>query len=357
MGMQGLRGRRVLFVVPRFHTNLFFATKALVHAGVHVSLFANASSEGEDHSFVKPIVLGATADTKILSNALNKAAPDLILLRDAARLSEQVARAAKRRGIPMLAYNLKPMTQKRSIKDLLRRRWRGLPIDRVTPVPGLSFRGWRDPRAYYLPWPVGRDPQARPSFKESAKLRILCVGKLMQPRKNQDLLIRAIQDADLTEQVQLMLVGSTTPRARGAEERHFKMLRHAASAGWIELYSDQPFDKMPQFYASTDICVLPAAREPLGYAPVEAMAYGVIPIISTQCGSAGYITHGRDGFRFDSAQPQDLGQILINLATNPRMRKSVSENAKRTADQCLSMEKFLLRFATLLEKTCQKPRH
>ena len=60
---------------------------------------------------------------------------------------------------------------------------------------------------------------------------------------------------------------------------------------------------MPEVYAAHDICILPSFAEPLGTSPVEAMAYGTVPIISAQCGSAGYLTSGRDGFVFD---PDDM---------------------------------------------------
>lgn len=55
--MRNDRRLSVLFVVPRFHTNLFFATRALVDYGHKVSVIATSSMLIEDHSVVRPIVI------------------------------------------------------------------------------------------------------------------------------------------------------------------------------------------------------------------------------------------------------------------------------------------------------------
>ena len=79
----------ILFVVPRFHTNLFFATKALIEAGHDVAVFAETQSRIEDHSFVAPIVMPAEADAALLRARLSEAQPDLTILRYPSRLSRR----------------------------------------------------------------------------------------------------------------------------------------------------------------------------------------------------------------------------------------------------------------------------
>jgi hypothetical protein len=55
-------GKTILFVVPRFHTNLFFATRALVRAGYKVHVFARKSATLEDYSVVTPRVFDGKLD-------------------------------------------------------------------------------------------------------------------------------------------------------------------------------------------------------------------------------------------------------------------------------------------------------
>ncbi len=345
----------VLFVVPRFHTNLFFATRALIEAGHRVTVLAAAESTAmEDHSVVTPRVLGDIPARSAVRAALEAAAPDLILLRNSGALSKEVGRVARRMRLRVVGYNLRPMTQVRSLRKRLSLWAQGRPWERVTPVPGLDPAAPLDPAATYLPWPTAALPLPEGAERDPAAVpvRVLCVGKLAQVRKNQHLLIAALRALGGGTRVRLTLVGSTSRAITGADGDHAAFLSaEARSNGWIDIQGDVPFAAMAALYAAHHICVLPSVGEPLGIAPVEGMAYGTIPVISTDSGSAGYVTDRVDGLRVDMGTPGALEAALGPLLVAPELRVRMSQAARRTAQTELSPARFVQRIEALLAGT------
>lgn len=342
---------RLLFVVPRFHTNLFFATRTLIEAGHEVRVLAVSGAKSEDHRHVQPQVMGRDPDPREVAEALRAARPDLILLRTAPALSARVAREARRQRLRVVGYDLKPMTQLRSLRKRLSLRLRGLPWERVTPVRGLDRDAPVDHGAHYLPWPTAALPLPGGIERDQAAgpVRVLCVGKLAQVRKNQHLLIEALEALGGGAKARLTLVGSSSQSAAGADDAHYRRLLAAAERhDWIGILEDQSFAGVAELYATHHLCVLPSVGEPLGVAPVEGMAYGTIPVISTQSGSAGYVTPGMDGCRVDMDRPDALREVLAPLLEDAALRQRLSEGARHTAETELSPERFLQRIDTLM---------
>lgn len=339
----------VLFVLPDFHTNVHVATRALVEAGMRVSVFTPHPGRPETHDFVVPQVFAGVPDRQELAQALDRARPDLMLVRNSGDLSRPIYGMARRRGIRVIGYDQKPLTQLRSVKDHLRLMLLGRPRWRVTPVRGLDRAAPQDRCAIYLPWPVRADPSALPRPPKTAALRVLCVAKLAQPRKNQPRLIEALRAAGQAGRVHLTLVGSRTLKASHADPAQLAWLeREAASHDWITLLSDVPFRRMPQIYAAHDVCVLPSVQEPLGTSPLEAMAYGTVPVISTDAGSAGVLTEGQDGLRVDMSDPGDLPAVMQRLLDDRALVRRLSAGARATAGTDLSPEIFVARMRGLL---------
>src|SRR5688572_19135644 len=79
---------KVLFIVPRFHTNLFHAVKALRLAGAEVHLYCREQDALEDHSFVKPTLIDTRnttwSQTRRILTAID---PDLVVIRKVERFS------------------------------------------------------------------------------------------------------------------------------------------------------------------------------------------------------------------------------------------------------------------------------
>ena len=340
----------ILFVVPRFHTNLFFATKALIEAGHQVAVFTETQAQIEDHRFVEPVVFGKDPDVRALRAALDRLRPDLIMARYPSPLAKAAYTAARKERLRVLSYDQRPLTQRRGLKKRLsywleQRAWH-----RVTPVRGLDPRAPADPAAHYLPWPVEEMPLPKGAHRDirANPVRILCVGKLAQARKKQNELIDAMRD--LWGSATLTLVGATDRDINERDEAHWQGLKKAAEKqSAIRILADVDFSDMPAIFASHHVCVLPSVRETLGVAPVEAMAYGTIPVISEGAGSAGYIVSGQNGFRVDMSVPGDLTEKLTTLVENADLRQRLSDGARNTVEHDLSPAVFVKRIEQLLD--------
>ncbi|OSP54270.1 glycosyltransferase family 4 protein [Pseudoruegeria sp. SK021] len=344
---------KFLFVVPRFHTNLFFATKALVQAGHQVKVFAAKREPTEDYSFVTPQVVGRDSSPRDLRHDLKAFAPDLVILRTARPLSRWVEGAGRFGRLPMLRYDQKAMSELPAFRDVLERAVQGLPQWRVTPKPARHGVASIDPRAHYLPWPVARDPEVPVRQRQpDAPLAVLCVGKLMQQRKGQHKLIAAMAAGLAEGRMTLTLVGSTLGSVRDADPDHLDSLRRAAAAsqGRITLKENLDFGDMGSVYGQHDVCVLPAAREQLGTAPIEAMAYGCVPVIGGRCGSAGYLTDGVDGHVVSMDHPEVLTAVLDRLAKDPAQLSQMSAAARHTAETELGPARFVQRMEQLVAR-------
>ncbi|MFW2543228.1 glycosyltransferase family 4 protein [Primorskyibacter sp. 2E107] len=342
---------RILFALPRFHTNLWFAVRAMLAAGHELQILANGSGSGEDHSLLTPRVMGRHPAQSDVDAAVDAFQPDLVVVRNAWALSRRAARAARTRNIPALLYNLLPMNAPTSILRRAELAWKGLPRQRITPVPGLpGASGRSDPFGHYLPWPVAALPTPAPLAKPGpgAKLHIVCIGKLGLPRKNQPELIDAMEAAGLDAHYHVTLVGSPAKSDDPKQAEHAARIEALSKHDWITLRSGITFADMANVYASADVCVLPSFAEPLGVSPVEAMAYGAIPVISSDSGSAGYLRQGENGFIIDMHQPKTVADALRRIAEAPALRQSLSAAARHKTQTDLSESRFLERLDTIL---------
>lgn len=94
----------------------------------------------------------------------------------------------------------------------------------------------------------------------------------------------------------------------------------------------EPTSDIVQFYAAADVYTGPSLHDSFALPPIEAMACGLPVITSRTNGGSQIITEGVDGFVLND--PQDiaaLSQIITRLYEHPDLRRSVGENAARTA--------------------------
>jgi glycosyltransferase involved in cell wall biosynthesis len=350
--MTGLRS--VLFVVPRFHTNLFFATRALAAHGVRVTLWVLETADGEDHSIVAPVVIPeAERGFAAVRQRLAALDPDLVVLRDVGPLSKSVFLSGSLQRRRILAYDQKPyLRPPRPPFAGLQSLVRGKPQRRITPVRGLGGAGAvPDPLAAYVPFPVDAQPaDASPrTYAPGGRVRILSVGKLTQPRKNHLVLLDALAALAPRHAFSLTLAGAARTDIKDSDSALFERIRARLAApplaGRATVAADVPFRDMAALYRAHDIVVLAADREPLGSAPVEGMAWGAVPAISTGCGSAGYVHGGAAGVTF---APNDAGALAAALepllASSDRLR-AAGEAAADVARSELSAERFVSRLA------------
>ncbi len=108
-------------------------------------------------------------------------------------------------------------------------------------------------------------------------------------------------------------------------------IRESSLEGRIQFIG--PSVDVMQFYAACDVYAGPSLHDSFALPPLEAMACGLPVITSAGNGGSQVITEGVDGFVLSN--PKDstaLGELLRRLYEQPDLRRSVGENAARTAE-------------------------
>lgn len=353
---------KVLFIVPRFHTNLFFATKALVQAGIEVDIFCSSAHTLEDHSFVKPVIItNQRLQWREISRLLHTSDPDLVIIRDVGRLSKMIYWLCLAQRRAMLGYDQRPYLRPRHLGRLIHGIFRGRPFHRMTPVHGLATQdACPDRHATYLPFPVeGITAMERRSYRPHGVVRVLCVGKLAEPRKNHLLLLKALESLASDLLFSITIAGSSNLNIKNGNDGYINSLFSYAKEGFLAnrltILSDVPFPEMTKLYDQHDICVLPSQREPLGTAPLEAMGRGCAAVISSDSGSAYYV-QGAElagsacGALFCPGDAIDLASVLRRIMTEPGEIEKMGVNAARWVQQEFSLETFATRFQHLASR-------
>jgi glycogen(starch) synthase len=74
--------------------------------------------------------------------------------------------------------------------------------------------------------------------------------------------------------------------------------------------------------SSSDIFILPSVSEPFGIAPLEAMSYGVVAIISKQSGVSEVV---KNAFTVDFWDIDKMVEVIVDLLKNPDKMKRIGE--------------------------------
>ncbi len=126
--------RSVLFVVPRFHTNIAVAVRILRDAGCQVNVFAPMQGSLEDHSVVVPRIFPRTTSGKDVRAALREVKPDLVFIRSCKPLSRIVGTYCRYRFVRAYSYGLSSVNSAPSLGRRIARFRDGQPLRRMTPV-------------------------------------------------------------------------------------------------------------------------------------------------------------------------------------------------------------------------------
>lgn len=349
---------RVLFVLPRFHTNLHYALTALVRCGVEPVLLVREEGRGGVDGVRIIAAPRARLGLAEARGVLRAERPDLVVIRKTRGLARPVHLAALLGGVPSVGYDQRPLLSPRPPLHGPRGMLQGRPRRRFTPVHGLPRPHARpDPTASYVPFPVAtpEDATAR-SWAPGGVVRLLCVAKLAEARKNHHLLIRALERLADQAPFTLTLVGSASLQIGAPDPRLLGWLRAYPRTGAIghrvRVLEDVPFERMADLYAGHDVCILPSSSEPLGTAPLEAMGHGCAALVSEQCGSAWYVAGAAEaGLPCGEVFPVDdeagLIEALRPIAAAPERLAALGGNAVRWTRQEFADEVFACRFLAL----------
>jgi glycosyltransferase involved in cell wall biosynthesis len=173
--------------------------------------------------------------------------------------------------------------------------------------------------------------------------RPLVIGYLgrLDPEKNVESLLRAVQDADLSANWHALIIGAGAERRR--LQRRFKDER-VTFTGQV---SDE--QRRIELLQGLDIFVLPSSVEGLSLSLLEAMACG-IPCVATDVGGDGEALRGA-GLLIDPRQIEPQLQLAIRtLADFPDFRSELGRKVRQRAVERFNLATNLDRLVSLYSR-------
>jgi glycosyltransferase involved in cell wall biosynthesis len=105
-----------------------------------------------------------------------------------------------------------------------------------------------------------------------------------------------------------------------------------------------PPEKLPEFYSSLDICVVPSIwQEPFGIVALEAMSSGR-PLICSDVGGLGSIpVDGESGLVVPAGQPEPLAEAIRRLYEDIPLRESMAIAARKRVEEKFTWDSIVER--------------
>jgi phosphatidylinositol alpha-mannosyltransferase len=161
------------------------------------------------------------------------------------------------------------------------------------------------------------------------KLNILFVGRL-ENRKGLSYLFKAYRSIKRKNSNTRLIVVGPGRRVRNRYERYVEHsgLKDVVFVGHI------PQATLPRYYKTADIFCAPATgRESFGIVLLEAMAMGKPVVASSIEGYRCVVTNGIEGILVPPKNDKKLGQALLKLINNPKLREKMGNNGREKAKQ------------------------
>lgn len=198
------------------------------------------------------------------------------------------------------------------------------------------------PRIRVIPNPIDTQTftPSHPTKSNPTEKIILYVGRL-HPEKGVHLLIDAFSIASQTiKDIKLRIIGPWKCHQGGAGQEYLKSLHAQASGLNVEIL-DPIFDKyyLAEAYRNADLFCYPSLAEKgesFGVAPLEAMACGLVPIVSDLECFRDFIQNRETGYFFDHRSftaTENLASILTFALLNWKDTREVRERAIKQASQ------------------------
>jgi glycosyltransferase involved in cell wall biosynthesis len=204
-------------------------------------------------------------------------------------------------------------------------------------------------RRFWFPVPYGEGIQGKGDSR--GPLRIAYLGRLVQEQKRVfDLppLLDALgsRGVDFT----LALIGDGSDRE--ALERRLAMSRgreRVSLLGWL------PSEKALEALAASDVQLLVSGFEGQPISTLEAMASGVVPVVTDLPGLRELIRHGASGFLLPVGDIEAFASVLATLAADRERLKRMAGAARESVPERARMHVAVRDFSVLLEEAANAP--
>ena len=175
----------------------------------------------------------------------------------------------------------------------------------------------------------------------------LYVGRI-QPLKGIDLAVRAL--SHLRESgARLVIVGGASGAGGETETAKLRALAEDLGvASRVRFVGPHPQERLPEFYAASDVVVVCSHSESFGLTALEAQACGR-PVVGTPVGGLSHIVHeGETGFLVDDRDPVMFADRISKVLESPELAEALGRRAA-VASRAFTWEATAGAFAELYD--------
>ncbi|MFA6513915.1 MAG: glycosyltransferase family 4 protein [Patescibacteria group bacterium] len=175
-------------------------------------------------------------------------------------------------------------------------------------------------------------PDLRKDLKEIVKNKkvILSVGWLVKEKKIEQI-IRLAHRIKEREDFIILIVGQG-----GEYNNHNKMIKSLGLENIVYLVGAINPEKMNALYNICDFLIHPSIVDSFSMVCLEAMGNRKPIICTKNIGMAEYIKNGKEGFIVEPENDKQLQQRVLELLNDDSLRKSMGDNAFKTASNFYS---------------------
>jgi len=151
-------------------------------------------------------------------------------------------------------------------------------------------------------------------YEEKSKLNVVLVADSKRVEKGLDFFLKAIQP--IKNDFIISIIGE-----------------NLNSDDQIKYYPKRSTDEFAKFLLDQDIYISSSVFDTFSITTLEAMAAGVIPIVTSETGVSRFIINGENGFVYSYGYDVSLRKYLLELKIDFQLRKKLSQNAATIYNQ------------------------
>ena len=366
---------KILYVAPRYHTNLVPIVTGWYRAGARVKFLATYTGVIESHENVEFHQMKPSFLINVLAflgkwfydedtlqylwgvyfipnlvdlfNQLRSFKPDVVIIRNYSLMAMTIIFVCKILGIKkVVMYLQEPLYGKPLKSNLIKEFVRKLyfPQAIYTPVlyrGNLRTKDQTSNRAkYFVPLVCDKPQTVRSQYCVDGKIRILDIGKYRE-YKNHFYVVEAFSKVKNPERFDVTILGQLSSEL---EQDYYNRLKQSIEDKHLEntihLRGHVGFNEMDEVYANNDVLLLASKKETAGMVILEAMAKGLCVISDYNCGLTCYIDEYKCGLSFSEEQVSCLVEVLDEIAENESIIRDLGMKAQIIAKNEFCFEKY-----------------
>ena len=321
---------KILFVVPRLHTNLIGWLDGLSLLGLSVKVLVQTCGKSEDHSRYEPERLDPGVDNFIITKStfkdisqfsllarfIRNSQPDLIIFRFEMNFTSLIflLNILSTRKTFMI-YQQWPIYDNRISRQITRSLIsRALKVPFITPVLSLDEK-WigklrsttESQRVFFVPFGIPMRFSTVTSLnsrQKSTSYKFLSIGKFQERKKHLETIKLLLSNENFrNSDATFEIVGEvSTPEHQRVHDEITKFISLNRLELKVSLTTNQEHAQALLKIEQCDVFVLMSEQEPASVSNLESMSFGKPVIIKSGNGTANYLKNGHGGFIVSSTE-------------------------------------------------------